>query len=108
MSWIALDDMVRLIAHAIATPALTGPVNATAPEPVRNATFAHELGRALHRPALLRLPAAPLRFIGGDMVNDLILSGARIVPDKALKSGFVFRHRHAAGGACGNSRCNPT
>ena len=92
MSWIALEDMVRLIAHAIATPALTGPVNATAPEPVRNATFAHELGRALHRPAFLRLPAAPLRFIGGDMVNDLILSGARIVPDKVLKSGFVFRH----------------
>jgi len=91
-SWIALDDMVRLIAHAIATPALAGPVNATAPEPVRNATFAHELGRALHRPAFLRLPAAPLRLLGGDMVKDLLLSGARIVPDKALKSGFVFRY----------------
>jgi uncharacterized protein len=91
-SWIALDDMVRLIAHAIATPTLTGPVNATAPEPVRNATFAHGLGRALHRPAFLRLPAAPLRLIGGDMVNDLLLSGARIVPAKALKSGFVFRY----------------
>ena len=87
-----MDDMVRLIAHAIATPTLTGPVNATAPDPVRNATFAQELGRALHRPAFLRLPATPLRLIGGDMVKDLLLSGARIVPDKALKSGFVFRH----------------
>jgi uncharacterized protein len=91
-SWIALDDMVRLIAHAIATPALAGAVNATAPEPVRNATFAHELGRALHRPVFLRLPAAPLRLLGGDMVKDLLLSGARIVPEKALKSGFVFRY----------------
>ena len=52
MPWIALDDMVRLIAAAIAKPALTGPVNATAPEPVRNATFAHELGRALASPGL--------------------------------------------------------
>ena len=51
MSWIERDDLVRLIAHAIATPALTGAVNATAPEPVRNADFAAELGRALHRPA---------------------------------------------------------
>src|ERR1044072_3976022 len=84
--------MVGLIAHAIATPALTGPVNATAPEPVRNPTFARELGRALERPESLRLPAGPLRLMGGDMVKDLLLSGARIVPDKALKSGFVFRY----------------
>src|ERR1051325_1069574 len=67
------------------------------PERVRNETFAHELGRALHRPALLRLPAAPLRLIGGDMVNDLLLSGARIVPDKAQHSGFVFRYPQLAG-----------
>jgi uncharacterized protein (TIGR01777 family) len=92
MSWIARDDLVRLIAHAIATPSLAGPVNATAPEPVRNATFARELGRALHRPAFLRLPAAPLRFAGGDLAEELLLGGQRVVPEKALKSGFVFRH----------------
>jgi uncharacterized protein len=92
MPWIARDDMVRLIAHAIATPALRGPVNATAPEPVRNATFTHELARALHRPAFLRLPAAPLRWLGGDMAEELLLTGRRVVPDKALKSGFVFRY----------------
>ena len=62
MAWIELDDIVRLIAHAVATPSLTGAVNATAPEPVRNATFTHELAHALHRPAFLRLPAAPLRL----------------------------------------------
>jgi hypothetical protein len=59
---------------------------------VRNATFAQELGRALHRPAVLRLPAAPLRLVGGDMVEELLLTGRRVVPDKALKSGFIFRH----------------
>jgi uncharacterized protein (TIGR01777 family) len=106
MSWIARDDLVRLIAHAIATPSLAGVVNATAPEPVRNATFARELGRALHRPALLRLPAAPLRFAAGDLAEELLLGGQRVVPEKALKSGFVFRHpglRAALGAMLGSS-----
>ena len=92
MAWIALDDIVRLIAYAVANPSLTGPVNATAPEPVRNATFTQELARALHRPAFLRLPAAPLRLLGGDMAEELLLTGRRVVPHKALKHGFVFRH----------------
>jgi uncharacterized protein (TIGR01777 family) len=91
MSWIERDDLVRLIAHAIADPALAGAVNATAPEPVRNATFARELGRALHRPALLAVPAAPLRLLG-DLGAELLLGGQRVIPAKALKSGFVFRH----------------
>ena len=92
MSWVERDDVVRLIAHAIATPALSGPVNATAPEPVRNATFTRELARALHRPALLRVPAAPLRLIAGDFAEELLLGGRRVFPEKALASGFAFRH----------------
>src|SRR5205807_9216211 len=60
MSWIERDDLVRLIAHAIATPELTGPVNATAPEPVRNADFTAALAQALNRPAVLRIPATLL------------------------------------------------
>jgi uncharacterized protein (TIGR01777 family) len=92
MSWIERDDLVRLIAHAIAAPSLAGPVNATAPEPVRNATFARELGHALHRPALLRLPALPLRLAMGDLADELLLGGQRVVPEKALRSGFSFRH----------------
>jgi nucleoside-diphosphate-sugar epimerase len=50
MSWIERDDLVRLIAHAVATPALAGPVNATAPVPVDNRTFTRELARVLGRP----------------------------------------------------------
>jgi uncharacterized protein (TIGR01777 family) len=92
MSWIERDDVVRLIAHAIATPALSGAVNATAPEPVRNATFTQELGRALHRPALLRIPAAPLRLVDRDFAEELLLGSKRVLPEKALASGFVFRH----------------
>jgi uncharacterized protein (TIGR01777 family) len=92
MSWIERDDLVRLIAHIIATPALTGAVNATAPAPVRNATFAHELARALHRPALLRMPAGVLHLIAGDLADELLLTGRRVIPDKAQASGFTFRH----------------
>jgi uncharacterized protein (TIGR01777 family) len=91
MSWIERDDLVRLIAHVIATPKLTGAVNATAPVPVRNADFALELGRALHRPAFLRMPAFVLR-LAGELADELILTGRRVLPDKAQGSGFQFRH----------------
>jgi len=91
MSWIARDDLVRLIVHAVATPQLEGPVNATAPEPARNADFGKELGRALHRPAFMPLPALPLRLLAGDFAKELLLGGQRVLPKKALASGFAFQ-----------------
>jgi uncharacterized protein (TIGR01777 family) len=92
MSWIERDDLVRLIAHAIATPKLLGPVNATAPEPVRNAAFTQALGGALRRPTWLRYPAALLRLVAGDLASELLLAGQRVLPAKAQASGFQFRH----------------
>jgi len=92
MSWIERDDVVRLLAHIIATPRLTGAVNATAPTPVRNSTFAKELARALGRPAVMRMPAALLRRLAGEFADELLLSGRRVLPDKAQASGFTFRH----------------
>ncbi len=91
MSWIERDDLVRLIAHAIATPKLCGAVNATAPVPVRNAEFARELGRAFRRPAVIPIPAFALRLLG-DLADELLLGGQQVLPDKALLSGFSFRH----------------
>jgi len=92
MSWIERDDLVRLIAHVIATPDLSGPINATAPIPVTNSTFTEELARRLHRPAVFRVPGALLRRLGGDFANELLLGGQRVLPNKALSNGFVFRH----------------
>jgi hypothetical protein len=92
MSWIERDDLVRLIAHVIATPSLTGAVNATAPEPVTNATFTRELAGALRRPALLPVPAALLRRLAGDLADELLIGGQRVLPDKVDASGFAFRH----------------
>ena len=92
MSWIERDDLVRLIAHVIARPEISGPVNATAPIPVTNSKFTEELGRRLHRPAVFRIPGALLRRVGGDFANELLLGGQRVLPNKALSNGFVFRH----------------
>jgi uncharacterized protein (TIGR01777 family) len=92
MSWIERDDLVRLIAHVIATPSLSGPVNATAPVPVDNRTFTRELARALHRPALVPIPAPLLRGLAGNLADELLIGGQRVLPDKAVLSGFKFRH----------------
>jgi uncharacterized protein (TIGR01777 family) len=92
MSWIERDDLVRLIAHVIASPGISGPINATAPIPVTNLRFTEELSRRLHRPAVFRIPAALLRRVGGDFANELLLGGQRVLPNKALMNGFKFRH----------------
>jgi uncharacterized protein len=96
ISWIERDDLIRLIAHIVATPQLSGAVNGTAPVPVRNAEFAQTLGHALHRPALLRMPASVLHRLAGDLADELLLRGQRVLPDKALGSGFKFTHETLA------------
>ena len=92
MSWIERDDLVRLIAHVIASPGISGPINATAPIPVTNLKFTEELSRRLHRPAVFRIPDALLRWVGGDFASELLLGGQRVLPNKALMNGFKFRH----------------
>ena len=91
MSWIARDDLVRLMLHALENEKLEGAVNATAPSPVRNADFTRALAQALRRPAVAVLPAWLLRLGAGDFARELLLGGQRAVPAKAEASGFVFR-----------------
>ena len=92
MSWIHRDDIVRLICHAIVRNELAGPVNAVAPEPVTNRRFTDALGAALSRPAIVPIPAWPLRFALGGFAEELLLSGQRVIPDVAMRSGFVFEY----------------
>ncbi|MEZ5817224.1 MAG: TIGR01777 family oxidoreductase [Hyphomicrobiaceae bacterium] len=90
MSWVHRDDVVRLVAHGIARDDIEGALNATAPAPARNRDFTAALGRALGRPALLFIPAWPLRTLLGDMGNEILLASQRVMPAKALGTGFKF------------------
>lgn len=92
VSWIARDDLVRVIEHALCTDDLSGPVNAVAPEPVTNAEFARTLGRVMGRPALVRVPAALIRLAFGEMGRQLLLASARVVPLRLLATGFTFQY----------------
>jgi uncharacterized protein (TIGR01777 family) len=91
--WIHRDDWLGLVRWAIATTSVTGALNATAPNPVTNAEFAHALGRALHRPAFMPAPAFALRMMLGEMADGLLLSGQRAVPAKATDTGFAFKYQ---------------
>ena len=92
MSWIQIEDLVRLLCRAIDDESLSGPVNAVAPNPVTNAEFTRALGRALRRPTVLPLPAFAARLVMGKMADDLLLASARVVPTKLSVGGFEFRH----------------
>jgi uncharacterized protein (TIGR01777 family) len=93
MSWITLDDEVGAIAHALASDALRGPVNLTAPNPVTNAEFTAALGRAVRRPTLIPTPLAPLKVIyGSELVQSLLLYGQRVSSAKLVSDGYDFHH----------------
>lgn len=92
MSWIDRDDAVRAVEWAIDNGGARGVYNATAPQPVRNRDFARALGRALHRPAFMPAPAFALRIAFGQMAEEVLLGGQRVVPRRAEREGFRFDH----------------
>jgi uncharacterized protein (TIGR01777 family) len=98
MSWIDRDDVVRMVLWALDNEAVRGGYNATAPEPVTNRDFTRALGRAMHRPAFLPAPAFALRLLFGQMADEILLGGQRVVPARAAREGFVFTYPelHAA------------
>lgn len=92
LSWISLADEIGAILHLLDAD-ISGPVNLTAPEPVTNAAFAHALGRALHRPAILPIPSfAPKLVLGSELVESLLLSSAKVLPRRLSNVGYTFRH----------------
>lgn len=93
MSWIHVDDWVAMVRWALATDAVSGAINLTAPAPVTNTEFARALGRALHRPSFMRTPALALRvLLGGEMADALVLGGQRVLPARAETMGFSFKY----------------
>lgn len=90
MPWIHINDEIALIDFLLHHNDASGPYNACAPEPVRNREFAKRLGRALHRPAFLPLPA-PLLRLGLGELSTLLLGGQRVRPVRLLAAGFTFQ-----------------
>jgi uncharacterized protein len=91
MSWIGLADEIGAIVHAITTPEVSGPVNATAPTPVTNSEFTAALGHVLKRPTLLPTPVAALKVLyGSELVDHLLVEGQRVVPDQLEATGYEF------------------
>src|ERR1700676_273485 len=92
MSWITLADTVGILRVALANRALSGAVNVVAPSPVRNAEFVRELGRAMHRPAIVPAPAFALKFALGEMAEALLLASQRVMPSRLQQLGHKFQH----------------
>jgi uncharacterized protein (TIGR01777 family) len=104
LSWIALDDAVAAILHALSAGSLQGPTNAVAPNPVTNLEFTRTLGRVLRRPTLFPVPSFVIRSVFGQMGEELLLASQRVEPARLLTTGFAFRYaqlegalRHALG-----------
>jgi uncharacterized protein len=91
VSWIAIDDLLGVVRHALDRADVEGPVNAVAPEPVTNAEFARGLGRVLGRPTIVPAPAFALRLALGEMADATLLASTRARPDRLLASGYRFR-----------------
>jgi uncharacterized protein (TIGR01777 family) len=88
--WIHLDDEIGLIRWALTNPAVEGPLNATAPQPVSNAAFTTALNRALGKPGFLPVPAAALKLALGEQAG-MVLEGAFVQPQKATDLGYRFQ-----------------
>ncbi|MBR9827322.1 MAG: TIGR01777 family protein [Oceanospirillales bacterium] len=93
MSWIHLDDEVGAILYLLDNPALSGPFNLTAPEPVTNEEFSKTLAAVLGRPAFMRVPAIVMKVLLGE-ASELLVEGQRVVPEHLNTAGYVFKHPH--------------
>jgi uncharacterized protein len=92
MSWVHIEDVVGLFLWALDDHSVWGVINGTAPNPVTNAEFSKEFGRALHRPAFMPVPKFAVAALRGGDLADAVAGGARVVPRRALDLGYEFRH----------------
>lgn len=91
-SWIHRDDLIGLILHAIENESVTGVINGTAPEPVTNKAFTKALGKAMMRPAFIPLPAFVLKAVFGQMADEIMLNGQKVLPRQSIENGYIFKY----------------
>ena len=95
MSWIALDDLLEIVLHAIANKSITGPINAVAPNPITNTDFTGILGKVLSRSIIFHIPKFIINAVlGEELANAAVLSSTRVVSAHLLKIGYQFRFPH--------------
>jgi uncharacterized protein (TIGR01777 family) len=97
MSWIALDDVIAVIVHALNVVDVRGPVNVVAPRPVTNREFTKTLARVLRRPSVFPAPAFALRLMFGEMADALLLASQRVEPARLAASQFAFSYPELEG-----------
>jgi uncharacterized protein (TIGR01777 family) len=90
MPWITIDDLVEVFLFALANEEVSGAVNAVAPNPVTNQDFTTVLGKVLQRPTLIPVPEFAVRLMFGEMGDNLLLQGNRVIPRKLEQMGFRF------------------
>jgi uncharacterized protein (TIGR01777 family) len=92
-SWISMADEVGAIRFLLERDDLSGPVNLAAPEPVTNAEMTRAIARALHRPAVLPVPAfGPRLLLGRELADGLVFTSQRVRPTVLERAGYTFRH----------------
>jgi len=91
-SWITLDDECGAIRYALETDSLSGPVNLTAPHPVSNKEFTKTLGAVLFRPTLIPVPTFGLHILFGEMADELLIAGQKVIPQKLETAGYKYRY----------------
>lgn len=91
-AWISLEDEARAILHLIENKSASGPYNLTAPEPATCEQIIKELGRQMHRPTLLRVPAFAMRLLIGKAADELLLCSQKMKSHRLTESGFEFKH----------------
>jgi uncharacterized protein (TIGR01777 family) len=92
VSWISRSDAIRALAWASLHESLSGPLLVSSPSPVRNEEFMRTLAKVLHRPTLIKVPEFAVRMVFGEMGEETVLSGQRVIPRQLLDSGFEFEH----------------
>jgi uncharacterized protein (TIGR01777 family) len=96
-SWVALDDVVGSVLHALEDDAVEGPVNVCSPNPLTNAEYTKVLGKVLNRPTFFAVPAPALRLAIGGMADALLLASQRVEPAKLKATGYAFRYPELEG-----------
>ncbi len=92
LAWVSREDVIRAINFLIKHQEIQGPVNVVAPLSLTQKEFARILGKVIHRPGFIPTPGFVLKFVLGDMADELLLKGQHVIPQKLQKAGFMFEH----------------